>query len=307
MSRRAHCRSASLFLVASLVATTVHAANYVRRYLVSDVLLPTTSSEANSYAIDVDGDGIPENQFGQILSVLSSQGFDFNGAMHAAVTSGGIVHLVELQSTDASFKNDPAAQASWCIGEPMVSPPLFDGTDNPACADTSGLFVAALSGGSFTSPAPASTPNPVSLSFELSLGTSKATLGVLDARLSFATDGAGNISFGQINGSIPHEDLINQFLPTLAANCNAAIESDPSSDTSVGCTGLFDSGCSGHPEFAGDGLIELCEVTENSLIQGLFAPDVQVPEGGSSIPANSVGFRFTAIAYDRVFAGDFEL
>jgi len=33
-----------------------------------------------------------------------------------------IVHLVALQSMDKSFKNDPAAHATWCIGVPAITP-----------------------------------------------------------------------------------------------------------------------------------------------------------------------------------------
>jgi hypothetical protein len=35
-------------------------------------------------------------------------------------------------------------------------------------------------------------------------------------------------------------------------------------------------------------------------------PDVQVADGGNLVDANSMGIRFTAIAYDRVFANGFE-
>ena len=306
MPRRSLCRSASLCLLVAFAATTAHATNYVRGYLVDSVLLPTTSSEANSYGIDLDGDNTSDNSFGQVLSALTTQGMDFNGSMAAAIASGSIVHLVHLQSTDVSLANDPAAQATWCIGVPTATPPLFDGTDNPPCADTSGIFVAALSSGSFTSPSPVSTANPVSLDFELAVGTSSATLPVLNARLSFTKDAAGNLNFGQINGSIPNSNLMNTFPPAIAEMCNTSIQSDPTSNTATSCKSLFDTGCVDHPEYANDDQIEVCEITESSLIQTLLAPDVQVDDGGSMVEANSMGIRFTAIAIDRVFANGFE-
>ena len=145
-----------------------------------------------------------------------------------------------------------------------------------------------------------------SLDIELAIGTSNITLSVLNARLSFATNAAGNISVGQINGSIPHDNFMNTFPPAMAAMCNASIQSDPSSSTSTSCKSLFDKGCSGFPGYAGDGQIEVCEVTENALTQALLAPDVLVADGGSTVSANSIGIRFTAIAYDRVFASGFE-
>ena len=53
-------------------------------------------------------------------------------------------------------------------------------------------------------------------------------------------------------------------------------------------------------------MIEVCELTESELVQGLLAPDVQVDDNGSTIYYNSMGIRFTAIAVDRVFANGFE-
>jgi hypothetical protein len=278
----------------------------MRNYLVDNVLLPVSSSQTSSYAIDVDGDGRPDNNIGQLLTVLAAQGFDFSGSMDAAVASGSIVHQVGLRSTDALFKNDPAAQATWCIGVPTATPPNFNGTDNVSCADTSGFFVAALSGGSFTSQAPASTPNPVSVDLNVAIGESKVSWTILNARLSFTINAGGNISVGQINGSIPHDNLLNTFPPAIDASCEANIQSDPSSSISMGCKNLFDTGCTGFPGYAGDGQIELCEVTENAIINSLMAPDVQVDDGGTLVDANSIGFRFTAIAYDRLFANGFD-
>lgn len=303
MPRRAIRRSASLSLLACFVATTAHATNYVRSYLVNNVLLPLARTD---YAIDVDGDNLVDNRFGQILGALAGQGMDLVGPMQAAIVSGSIVHLVHLQSTDASFNNDPVAQATWCIGVPTATPPLFNGTDNVSCADPSGIFVAPLSNGSFISPSPVTTTNPVSLDIELAIGATYVTLPVLNARLSFAVDAAGHMQSGQINGSIPHTDFMNTFPPALAAMCNASIQSDPSSDTATSCEQLFDTGCNGFPGYAGDNQIEVCEITESPLIQTLLAPDVQVADGATSVDANSIGIGFTAIAYDRVFASGFE-
>jgi len=49
----------------------------------------------------------------------------------------------------------------------------------------------------------------------------------MNARVSFATDAAGNLSAGQINGSIPHSNLINTFPPAIAAMCNASVIPHP--------------------------------------------------------------------------------
>ena len=302
MSRLSLIRSASLWSLACLAATTAHAATYTRNYVANTIHLPTTNAEALSYAIDVDGDDAPDNQLGKVFAALASQGLVFSDWTNAAVASGSIVHRIDVQSADRAFANDPGAHATWCIGAPLPMPPLFDGTDDTVCTDTSGIFVAALSAGSFTSPEPAITPNPVSLDFKLAIASVNISLPVLNARLAFTIDAAGNMPFGQINGSIPHDSIPNYFLPAFAQACNASIQSEPASDFSIACLQLFDTGCSGVPEYAGDGNIEVCEMTENALLQTLFAPDVQV----DGVDAISVGFRFTAIGNDRVFASGFE-
>lgn len=302
MSRCIPLRCASACLVGFAVTLQVQAASYVRAYLVNDLILPTTSSEATAYAIDVDGDDHADNRFGQVLAALATEGMDLTSATGVAVASGSIVHLVRLQTTDASFANDPAAQATWCVGKPLPAPPSFDGLDNASCFLTSGTFTATLAGGNFTSPSPVTTPNPVSLDFTMALGTETVALDVVNARLSFNADGSG----GQINGSIPHDEFTYKFAPTFALMCNDTIQNDPSADLSKSCKDLFDNGCSGFPDYAGDGFIAVCEILESSLFQNLFAADVMVDNGGTPIAAVSAGFGFTAVVNERVFANGFE-
>ena len=305
MSRRIFFSAASFCLLTTLAATTAQAAgSYVRLYLVDSLVLPQSNSE---YAIDVDGNGSVDNNLGSIVGALNGSGsLDWQASVSAAVASGSIVNLVRLQSTDANFANDPAAQAAWCTGLPTPTPPLFDGTDNVACDTMSDTFIAALSGGNFVSAAPATTPNPIALELRLALGTSTFTLPVWNARLSFTTDGSGHLQTGQINGSVPHTNFEFEFSQAWASSCNASIQSNPASDNAKACINLFDGGCTGFPAYAGDGQIEVCEVQENSLIQALLAPDVQVTDGGNVYDANSLGVRFTAIVNDRVFTNGFD-
>jgi len=298
--RRTFFGSTSLCLLAGLSATAAHATDYQRGYLVSSMTLPTSSSQ---YAIDLDGDGHPENNFGSLAGVLAAQGVDLNGAQAVSVASGGIVHLVSLHSTDRLFVNDAAAQADWYVGLAAPSPPRFDGTANLP-VDSSippATFLAALSGGSFTSADPATTTTPVELTLELQFGSSKMALALQDARLSFTLGGSGHMQ-GQINGSILHADILNVVLPTMATWFNEVILADPTSNQSMQILEIFDTGC-GASGGANDGVIEVCELSGNAIIQTLLAADVQI--GG--IDANSFGAGFTAIASpDRVFADGFD-
>jgi len=314
LSRRSLCLA---FLAAALPA---HAVEYQRGYLVDSVSLPTSQSQANTYAIDLDGDGGNDNNFGSMLAAFDSSGFAVADAMNAAIASGSIIHLLSLHSTDPLFANDPAAQTDWYVGLPAPAPPKFDGTDNLPYDNNyaPGVFLAALANGGFTSEDPATTTTPVSLTFKLQIGPDQVSLFLQGTRLSFTTDHAGHL-FGQINGSIQHDDFPTKIAPAYADLCNSAINADPNSGTATNCKGLFDQGgsdCGGNSNsFAGDGLIEVCEITSSALMQSLWAPDVYInPDGHyvltpgpTTILANSLGLRFTAIASpDRVFANGFD-
>ncbi|MBS0571273.1 MAG: hypothetical protein JSS28_11730 [Proteobacteria bacterium] len=277
--------------------------------------LPVTNSQATAYAIDLNADGHPDNQLGSVFSVLASQGIDLQGGVTSAIAVGSVVHVLRLQSTDAGFANDPTAQADWYVGVPAPAPPKFDGTDTPVIDTTfaPGTFIAALAGGAFTSPSPATTSTPVSLPFKLAFDSTNAvTLDIQGSRLAFTTDNAGQMQ-GQINGAISQDDIATKFLPAWAQQMNATIQADPNSSTALTLKSLFDTGCAGQNGFANDGVIEVCELQENSLLQTLLAPDMQIDANGHYVPGNaapnaiSIGFRFTAVAGDRVFANGFEL
>jgi hypothetical protein len=307
-------RVLSLCILISIAsAPAADAASYVRGYLVNQVVLPLQRAD---YALDLNGDGKADNNFGNWLGALAGQGLDLQSLMNDAVASGSIVHIVGLHSADAFFANDPAAVADWYVGIPASAPPLFDGTDNLSI-DSSvapGTFLAALSSGSFTSPSPATTTTPVSLTLRLQLGGTPVSLPVQGAALSFTTVGTGNIQ-GRLNGSIRHTDFMALVPPFLAQSFTSQIQSDPTSNTAIQIKQIFDTGCTAGDGFQNDDVIELCEVTGSSLIQAVLAPDVQIRDAdGNYAPnplnttrdANSFGVAFTAIVTDRVFANGFD-
>ena len=294
-------------------APAAYATSYLRGYLVNNVTLPQARAD---YALDLNGDGFADNNFGSLMAAFASQNVDLQSSMSTAVASGSIVHLIGLQSADALLANDPAALANWYVGIPAPAPPLFDGTDNLSVDSNfaPGTFLAALSSGSFSSPSPATTTSPVSLTFRLQLGNTPVNLPLQGTRLSFTTDGAGHMQ-GQLNGSIRHTDYMALVPPALAQSFTAEIQADPTSDAAMQIKQIFDLGCTDGDGFANDNVIEVCEVTGSSLIKTLLAADVQIRDAdGNYAPnpanttrdANSFGVHFTAIATDRVFANGFD-
>jgi hypothetical protein len=302
------------FAIALLAAAPLPAAPHGRSHAVSTLALPATSAAANSFALDLNGDGHPDNAFGNVLAVFSGGvGLDLTTPTVAAVAAGTIVFLVEVRSQDPAFAQDNAAEATWYVGEPEPQPPLFDGTDTFRFDANypPGRFVAPLAGGAFVSANPVTTNAPVELVLQLRLGSATVPLPLQGARLKFTTTPAG-LAGGQVNGSIREEDIDNVFVPALAVMLNDMVQANPGTPTTMTLLGLFDT----NPT---DGAISVDEVATNPLFSSVLRPDVDIFDAGGNYapnPANtspdamSLGFGFTAVASQaqlpRIFGDGFD-
>jgi hypothetical protein len=301
---RTHSALALTTVLALLGFTRAEAAS-MRGCAVDDLALPKTSQEASSYAADVDGDGQPENRFGSFLAVLAGNlATDIDADTGAAVASGQIVNLIELLSRDATFTNDPAAQATWFVGEATPAPPLFNGTDtfryDPSF--TSLVLTGPLASHVFIAASSLTSIDPQFIEVQIRAGAQTITLPLLRPRLKFTTTASG-LTLGQLNGSITKSDIDNIFVPGLATHFNAVVQADPQSDSAMTLLSVFDKSPT-------DGQISVAEVAAQPLITDLLAPDVQVLVNGGDADALSFGFGFTAVAsvtiLPRIFDDGFE-
>ena len=98
------------------------------------------------------------------------------------------------------------------------------------------------------------------------------------------------------------------LVPSLATTLTALIAADPASSRSRQIAAIFDTGgCinpNGTPARAGDGIIDICEVSDNPLIASLLAPDLQMRDaagryapvpGGTARDSLSLGLGFSAV------------
>jgi hypothetical protein len=291
---------------AALLALTqlANATTYSRGFAVDSLLLPTNTTQANAYAIDLDGDGHAENALGGALLPLSNFGVDVAATAAAATSAGQIVHLVELRSSDPTFMSDAAAQATWLVGVATSAPPLFDGSDTFRYADAlaSDAFIAALSVGDFVSDNPATTDAPVELVLRIRLGNHEVDLPLQFARLKFSFDGTV-LTSGQVNGAVLQSDIQNKFFPTLQQAFSDIVLGDPQSGNAQTILAFFDK----NPT---DGNVSVAEIQENSFISALFGPDIQLRNDAGDL-ALSWGFGFTAVQSKLeelpIFASGFEL
>ena len=74
-----------------------------QRFVVDQLTLPTTRADL---AGDLDGDGFPDNQLGNVCGVLA-QGTDLTDAVGEMLASGALTPVVEITSDDPTLGDDP--------------------------------------------------------------------------------------------------------------------------------------------------------------------------------------------------------
>jgi hypothetical protein len=91
-------------------------------YVVDRLLLPTSAAQALEYGLDLDGDGVVNNQFGAGAAALASAGFDVQGVMDREIADGSIILLLDLQTDDLTSSHVLSGLRIFVGSQPMPSP-----------------------------------------------------------------------------------------------------------------------------------------------------------------------------------------
>lgn len=285
------------------------------KFVADSITVPKSYSE---YALDLDGNGRPDNQLGNIVSALSMY-FDTQKAANDALSAGSLVFLMKATSKDASFQSDDCAGVSAFLGKSTMNPDFTgNGRFETDPGVTGGTFHGSVSGGAFKSANPATASNPVQLTIRLPLvaGAQPLDLSVTAGHIQFKKNADGKITGGQIHGAVRAQDIQTQIIPTVVALLNEKV-SDPNDANTGNILMLFDKGgtedaacgttCKnpdGSCAKKDDKKIDLCEVSTSSLIGTLLGPDVQLfaedgsyhpTKGGMKKDSLSLGLAFTAV------------
>jgi len=311
---------------------TITPAGAHHHYVVNKALVPTKNDEARAYGLDLNGDGVVDNQLGMVLGTLAGMGFDIQATIDTAVLKGSINLLMDVQTSDATFMSDASTGLSVFIGS-NPQPPACAGSDDVTCTTAKpavctgcgnqlnpmgGMFTAATNqdialagkivGGTFTA-------GPGDLSIQIAIGgTMPIPLNLLGARAKASTMSDANLGTVSgdavtggviLAGAITQDDInnniipavVNQLTPTIMRDCN--MTSPPvmgcgCMDGSTGKTiiGLFDANM--------DCMVSVDEVKTNSLIMSLLAPDVTV-DGKMAL---SLGIKVAAEKATFAVAGE---
>lgn len=266
-------------------------------YVISRQVWPTNANEARAEGFDLDNNGQVDNQLGQTMASLVSQGFDVQTPTDAAFAHGTPILLADLGADDLTT----SASATFTIYQGTnPNPPACNGSADTTCGHHlhgSATFTAAATprdtplAGAIASGQLTAGPGHLTITIS-AFGSMPLTL--LGARAKL-TPAANGFMTGVIGGAISTTDRDTKIYPGLADALNAqiahdcnALTSPPQCGCASGSTGatdvqLFDT--------TADCNITVTEIKNNSLIGALFAPDVTV-ENQSAI---SVGFAVNAV------------
>ena len=258
-------------------------------YVVSNLVVPTNNNQARELAVDIDKDGEVDNQMGQVFGTLASQGIDVQGAVDAMIASGSVITLLSVQTT--SLKNAKGAKVRLFKGKPKVDPDYTDGRFSVDKTAPSAELKAKIVNKVLVPKAgkvPVVIPGLFNTGPTLSVHLTK---GVVIAKCT-----KKRCTGGIIAGAITQSDIDTRLIPSMGGAARAAIAADCTGTTEETCaemsTGktmmtLFDAN--------DDGLVTDQEVHDNSLIQSLLAPDLDLNKDGTG-DALSFGVGFTANA-----------
>jgi hypothetical protein len=262
-------------------------------YVTDSLKVGSTPSEASANAIDLDGDGFPDNVLGAFLSVISSL-FGFDAQIAGSLESGDVVILHSLH-TD-SLKKDHAASWQVHLGHPQPDPVLTGGGTFviDSAAPTSDTLSGPLDRGRF-----AGGPGVIALRLGLVSGQPPVEVHLGAGRIQAACD--ADSCAGELGGGVTTSEVDAVIIPAMAAAMQAVIDADPScAPPAPGpCTGpagtivaIFDAN--------GDHTITAEELKANSLINAILTPDLDLldadgrPGQDGVRESLSLGLGFTA-------------
>lgn len=242
-------------------------------YVANTLSVPQSAAEVTELGLDLDGDpqARPDNQLGAILATLAEQDLDVREAIDEAFYEGTLILLSRVR---ADFVRGGEATWQLYLGEATVGRPDLGGAgefvvspDSPTDAVLAGL----IDEGRFTG-----GPGEVQLDAPLVRGTPAVRVHLVGTKI------AGSVSETAcevvLGGALTQTELDTVMIPAWAERMNDRLVNAGWNDNYALTLGdLFDAN--------DDYMITAAELRENSLIQPLWAPDVDLfDESGAYNP-----------------------
>ena len=269
------------------------------RFVIEAFQIPANNTQALENGLDLDGNGVIDNQIGEVLATFAAMGIDTKPATKAAVDRGTSITLVELRATDvAASTNADVALFTGMSPSPMACANAND----PVCRhhlDGMATIVAATAPvnpplvGDFVAGTLIAGPGQLAVDLVLR-GGGLARFALIGAkiRVTGVTDAGARLI---IAGAATRDEVESKIYPAIRLEAMSAMTRDCTNTTppacgcqtsSIGATyaTLFDTA----PENC---VISPEEIAGNALISSLFEPDVMV----GNVMATSFGVGATAV------------
>jgi len=255
----------------------------VYTYAIDHLSIPTNNTEARQLAFDVDGDGVVDNQLGQVFGTAFGMGFDVQTPTQGDIDSGAIGLLASLQTRDFVTANDAGFTILFGDRQPDSSYTLA--VDSPAYTPLVG--------------------NATQATFSLGPGE-------LDVRIAFVEPSLvvtlpiehafvqlGSVSdasmIGAVGGAVPRPALDTVLLPSVAVAFEDIVERDCGKPNSEKCGCVpYSVGALVIDQFdtTPDCHITLDDIKYNDVVTALLGPDLYF----DNKPYVSIGLGFSAVA-----------
>ncbi len=280
------------------------------QYVVSQLVLPADEASANALGSDIDKDGLPDNKLGQTLVILKMLNLDLQPVADKALAKGELTLLLNLRTPSLE---DAALAGLWALFGAPADPHACENPDDLlTCGQhlkggaafsilrespTDQFLPGALAGGSFSG-----GPGQVSVALPLSSGELFA-FQMTSAESRFQATSRGLMD-GVLGGAITREELDTNVLPGVHQFLESLVTRD--------CGGSPPNCCQANTtgktivQFLDDNKdckVSLNEFRENSIIQEMFKPDLDLYDADGKFAPNvdrvkdslSFGLGFAAV------------
>lgn len=254
-------------------------------FLVSELYIPDSSTTAKENGVDLNGDGVIDNKLGSIISLIASQGgdFDVNTSVNEEIAEGSLL-LVGRVYVD-QFGNDDEVLAQVLQATVVGgATPIFDGNDEVALDPNTpqDLFLC----GRIVNNNLEAGPDSLGIVFPIpEIGTLDITLERAQLIGQTTADGMVDVMLG---GGLSKEEIETNLYPTVLDWINSEIEADPTGSMATTVLDLLDNNC--EPTLPGcdpaptgcaeDSVIHVDELKCNALLNSALAPDVDIDGDG---------------------------
>jgi hypothetical protein len=275
------------------------------QYVVSELHIASTNTEARQYGLDLNADGVTDNQLGMIFATLDSMGLGVDDTAREALLRGGLIVLADLQTPD--FDDSEISGVRTYLGRDPIPAPCLDPAQLESCGQHllgtgefsvedvsgSGLGTGPIIDGTFIAGMPRL---PIQIAI---ISPTEPIRVVLHGARVRATNISPTGASAIIAGGITKADIDGVVIPEAAAQMDRIVGNEcgqPDGVAPCGCPknsrakfldGLFDANL--------DCTISTLEVANNSLAQSLLAPDLRLH--GEDLLSFGVGVELASATF----------